>query len=98
MVIALNVNDDICVRCAEVHVMGRPERPVDPQAGPVQRLAYELRELRKAAGSPSYRTMAKAAGFSATALSSGRSGRSAHSLARCGLPPLRMNRRRLEGV
>ncbi|WP_310727253.1 hypothetical protein [Streptomyces sp. N2A] len=49
--------------------MGRPERPVDPTAGPVQRLAHELRELRKAAGSPSYRTMAKAAGFSATALS-----------------------------
>ncbi|GAA3808856.1 hypothetical protein GCM10022403_048680 [Streptomyces coacervatus] len=61
--------------------MGRPERPVDPQAGPVQRLAHELRELRKAAGSPSYRTMAKAAGFSATALSLAAAGERLPSLA-----------------
>ena len=40
--------------------MGRPERPLDPTAGPVARLAHELRELRKAAGSPSYRKMAEA--------------------------------------
>jgi WD40 repeat protein len=61
--------------------MGRPERPVDPTAGPVQRLAHELRELRKAAGSPSYRTMAKAAGFSATALSLAAAGERLPSLA-----------------
>ncbi|MGW1751037.1 nSTAND1 domain-containing NTPase [Streptomyces sp. NPDC002092] len=61
--------------------MGRPERPVDPTAGPVQRLAHELRELRKAAGSPSYRTMAKAAGFSATALSQAAAGERLPSLA-----------------
>ncbi|AZQ36276.1 hypothetical protein EJ357_24770 [Streptomyces cyaneochromogenes] len=61
--------------------MGRPERPVDPAAGPVQRLAHELRELRKAAGSPSYRTMAKAAGFSATALSLAAAGERLPSLA-----------------
>ncbi|MFG2373146.1 hypothetical protein ACGFY9_16905 [Streptomyces sp. NPDC048504] len=49
--------------------MGRPERPLDPTSGPVQRLAHELRALRRTAGSPSYRTMATAAGFSATTLS-----------------------------
>ncbi|MEU9456275.1 helix-turn-helix domain-containing protein [Streptomyces sp. NPDC048277] len=49
--------------------MGRPERPLDPSAGPVQRLAHELRELRKAAGSPSYRAMAQAVDFSAATLS-----------------------------
>lgn len=49
--------------------MGRPERPLDPGTGPVQRLAYELRDLRKAAGGPSYRAMAQGAGFSATTLS-----------------------------
>src|SRR5689334_4674354 len=65
----------------EVRLMGRPERPVDPTAGPVQRLAHELRELRKAAGSPSYRTMAKAAGFSATALSLAAAGERLPSLA-----------------
>ncbi|MEV0219995.1 hypothetical protein [Streptomyces sp. NPDC050704] len=60
--------------------MGRPERPVDPAAGPVQRLAHELRELRKAAGGPSYRTMAAAAGFSATTLSDAAAGRRLPSL------------------
>ncbi|WP_060893419.1 hypothetical protein [Streptomyces europaeiscabiei] len=49
--------------------MGRPERPVDPSAGPVARFAHELRQLRSAAGSPSYRSMAKAAGCGATTLS-----------------------------
>lgn len=49
--------------------MGRPERPVDPDAGPVQRLAHQLRELRRAAGSSSYRAMAQTAGFSAATLS-----------------------------
>ncbi|MFD8000400.1 nSTAND1 domain-containing NTPase [Streptomyces mirabilis] len=61
--------------------MGRPERPVDPQAGPVQQLAHELRELRRAAGGPSYRTMARAAGFSVTALSQAASGDRLPSLA-----------------
>ncbi|NGO42849.1 nSTAND1 domain-containing NTPase [Streptomyces ureilyticus] len=61
--------------------MGRPERTVDPAAGPVQRLAHELRELRKAAGCPSYRTMAQAAGFSATTLSQAAAGQRLPSLA-----------------
>ncbi|MFE0258310.1 hypothetical protein ACFWYS_46105, partial [Streptomyces sp. NPDC059010] len=49
--------------------MGRPERPVDPAAGPIPRLAHELRELRRAAGNPSYRSMADTAGFTAVTLS-----------------------------
>ncbi|MCX5235878.1 hypothetical protein OG824_11750 [Streptomyces prunicolor] len=61
--------------------MGRPERPVDPRAGAVQWLAHELRELRRAAGGPSYRTMAKAAGFSATTLSQAAAGERLPSLA-----------------
>ncbi|WP_369029237.1 nSTAND1 domain-containing NTPase [Streptomyces adonidis] len=60
--------------------MGRPERPVDPEAGPVQRLAHELRELRRTAGGPSYRTMAEAAGFSATTLSDAAAGKRLPSL------------------
>ncbi|MCI3274837.1 nSTAND1 domain-containing NTPase [Streptomyces cylindrosporus] len=60
--------------------MGRPERPVDPEAGPVQRLAHQLRELRRDAGAPSYRTMAKTAGFSATTLSQAAAGERLPSL------------------
>ncbi|MEV5595118.1 hypothetical protein [Streptomyces sp. NPDC052496] len=48
--------------------LGRPERPVDPQAGPVERLAWELRQLRERAGTPSYRTLAKTAHYSASTL------------------------------
>ncbi|MFI1353171.1 hypothetical protein ACH4TV_06240 [Streptomyces sp. NPDC020898] len=61
--------------------MGRPERPVDPAAGPVQQLAHRLRELRGAAGSPSYRAMAGEAGFSATTLSQAAAGERLPSLA-----------------
>ncbi|WP_105968152.1 nSTAND1 domain-containing NTPase [Streptomyces geranii] len=61
--------------------MGRPERPVDPEAGPVQRLAHELRELRRAGGSPSYRDMARTAGFAVTTLSQAAAGERLPSLA-----------------
>ncbi|MET7738129.1 hypothetical protein ABZT02_43620 [Streptomyces sp. NPDC005402] len=61
--------------------MGRPERPLDPASGPIARLAQELREVRKAAGTPSYRRMAQAAGFSATTLSLAASGERLPSLA-----------------
>ncbi|MCH5672495.1 nSTAND1 domain-containing NTPase [Streptomyces gilvus] len=61
--------------------MGRPERPLDPGSGPVQRLAHELRELRREAGGPSYRAMAKTAGFSATTLSQAAAGERLPSLA-----------------
>ncbi|UUU32759.1 hypothetical protein JIX56_24290 [Streptomyces sp. CA-210063] len=61
--------------------MARPERPLDPGAGPAQRLAHELRQLRRAAGSPSYRTMADTAGFSAATLSKAAAGTRLPSLA-----------------
>ncbi|MCD9876926.1 nSTAND1 domain-containing NTPase [Streptomyces guryensis] len=61
--------------------MGRPELPVDPAAGPVQRLAHDLRELRRSAGGVSYRTMAKKAGFSTTTLAKAASGERLPSLA-----------------
>ncbi len=61
--------------------MGRPELPVDPAAGPVQRLAHDLRELRRSAGGVSYRTMAKKAGFSVTTLAKAASGERLPSLA-----------------
>jgi transcriptional regulator with XRE-family HTH domain len=61
--------------------MGRPERQLDPTAGPVPRLALELRELRRTAGSPSYRKMAETAGFSPTTLSQAAAGERLPSLA-----------------
>ncbi|MFM9557453.1 nSTAND1 domain-containing NTPase [Streptomyces caniscabiei] len=61
--------------------MGRPERAIDPTAGPVQLLAHRLRELRGAAGNPSYRAMAEDAGFSATTLSQAAAGERLPSLA-----------------
>ncbi|REE99009.1 hypothetical protein [Thermomonospora umbrina] len=48
--------------------MGRPERPVDPSAGPVERLAWELRRLRDEAGRPSYRELARRAHYSRSTL------------------------------
>ncbi|WP_438828984.1 nSTAND1 domain-containing NTPase [Streptomyces gottesmaniae] len=47
----------------------------------MQRLAHELRELRRTAGSPSYRAMAEDAGFSATTLSQAAAGERLPSLA-----------------
>ncbi|MEW1549895.1 nSTAND1 domain-containing NTPase [Streptomyces tsukubensis] len=47
---------------------GRRERPLDPEAGPVERFAQGLRELRVAAGRPTYRAMAVRAGYSASTL------------------------------
>ncbi|NEB03868.1 helix-turn-helix domain-containing protein [Streptomyces sp. SID13726] len=48
---------------------GRREAPVDPAAGPVQRFASELRELRAEAGGLTYRALARRAGYSVTTLS-----------------------------
>ncbi|MFF4060643.1 helix-turn-helix domain-containing protein [Streptomyces sp. NPDC001668] len=61
--------------------MGRREKPVDPDAGPVQRLAYDLRLLREKAGKPPYREMAEKAGYSTTALSQAAAGDQLPSLA-----------------
>lgn len=54
--------------------MGRLEKQLDPQSGPVARLAVDLRELRRLAGAPTYREMSKAAGYSPSALSAAASG------------------------
>ncbi|MEU3994043.1 helix-turn-helix domain-containing protein [Streptomyces platensis] len=54
--------------------MGRPENPIDPQDGPVQRFAYELRKLRDGAGAPAYRGMARRVGYSAATLSQAAAG------------------------
>jgi WD40 repeat protein len=48
---------------------GRPESPLDPSAGPIARLAAELRKLRAEAGSPTYRVMAQCTGQGASTLS-----------------------------
>jgi WD40 repeat protein len=61
--------------------MPRPQRPVDPSEGPVQRLAVDLRELRARAGNPGYREMARWAGYSVTALSDAAGGRQLPGLA-----------------
>ncbi|ANS63096.1 WD-40 repeat protein [Streptomyces lincolnensis] len=80
--------------------MGRPERPLDPEAGPVQRFAHDLRELRKTAGTPAYRIMSESAGFSATTLSEAARGERLPSLAvvqgyvrACGADPAGWERR-----
>ena len=48
--------------------MGRPERPLDPDAGPLQAFAADLRALRQAAGGMSYRQLARRAHYSVTTL------------------------------
>ncbi|MEU7840647.1 helix-turn-helix transcriptional regulator [Micromonospora sp. NPDC049114] len=48
---------------------GRPEKPLDPSAGPVAHFAFQLRRLRQEAGGPSYRTMASRTFYSISALS-----------------------------
>ncbi|MCF3131900.1 nSTAND1 domain-containing NTPase [Streptomyces olivochromogenes] len=53
---------------------GRPESPLDPNAGPAQRFAAELRKLRVEAGSPTYRVMAKHTGQGASTLSQAAAG------------------------
>ncbi|WP_305783642.1 nSTAND1 domain-containing NTPase [Symbioplanes lichenis] len=60
--------------------MPRPERALDPAAGPAQRLAAELRDLRRAAGTIGYRHLAARAGYSAATLAGAAGGRSLPSL------------------
>ncbi|MEW1546274.1 nSTAND1 domain-containing NTPase [Streptomyces tsukubensis] len=59
---------------------GRREVPVDPEAGPVQAFAHELRGLRETAGTPTYRELARRVGYSASALSQAAGGRELPSL------------------
>ncbi|MGW0948933.1 nSTAND1 domain-containing NTPase [Streptomyces sp. NPDC002623] len=61
--------------------MGRREKPLDPDAGPVQQLAQDLRTLREKAGKPAYRTMAQRVPYSASALSQAAAGEQLPTLA-----------------
>jgi hypothetical protein len=54
--------------------VGRPERPVDPEDGPLPRFAEALRQLRARAGYPTYRAMAMRAHFAPSVLSSAAAG------------------------
>lgn len=60
--------------------MGRPEKALDPAAGPLQRFAHELRLLREQSGSPAYRDLAERTGLSSTTLSEAAAGRKLPSL------------------
>ncbi|MBD0742432.1 helix-turn-helix domain-containing protein [Streptomyces sp. CBMA152] len=60
--------------------MARPEKPLDPDAGPVARFAVALRGLRHDAGS-SYRAMAQQSGYSPSVLSQAAAGQKLPSLA-----------------
>jgi hypothetical protein len=61
--------------------VARREIPIDPEAGPLERFACDLRELRRAAGCPSYRDLAKRAHYSPSALSTAAGGRTLPSKA-----------------
>ncbi|MFJ8466630.1 nSTAND1 domain-containing NTPase [Streptomyces swartbergensis] len=54
---------------------GRAEGELDPDAGPVQRFAAGLRALREGAGRPTYREMARRAGYGVTTLSQAAAGK-----------------------
>ncbi len=80
--------------------VGVREKPVEPTAGPVPRLAHDLRKLRVNAGSPTYRTMAEQAPYSAPTLSAAASGERLPTLpvllayvAACGGDPREWERR-----
>ncbi|WP_308406207.1 helix-turn-helix domain-containing protein, partial [Streptomyces tricolor] len=61
--------------------VGRKEKPLDADAGPVQRFAADLRALRGEAGAPTYRAMAQRSGYSAPALSQAAAGEKLPTLA-----------------
>ncbi|MFD7710553.1 helix-turn-helix domain-containing protein [Streptomyces sp. NPDC059786] len=60
--------------------MARREKPLDPDAGPVQAFAVALREARREAGQPTYRALAQKAGYSASTLSEAAAGERLPSL------------------
>ena len=55
--------------------MGRPERKLDPESGPIAQFASDLRALRAAAGGPAYWKMARRCGVSRSALAEATGGR-----------------------
>jgi Helix-turn-helix domain/Protein of unknown function (DUF2690) len=59
---------------------GRPERPLNAEAGAVERLAAQLRQLREDAGRPSYRELSRRAFYSHSALSQAAAGKELPSL------------------
>ncbi|MCX4986597.1 helix-turn-helix domain-containing protein [Streptomyces sp. NBC_00572] len=60
--------------------MGRQEKPLDPDTGPVARLAHDLRRLRQEAGGPTYAALARRAGYSVATLSRAAAGEQLPSL------------------
>lgn len=48
--------------------MARPELQLDPTEGPLHQFAYDLRRLRAAAGTPSYRELAQRTHYSTSTL------------------------------
>ena len=60
--------------------MARLPRPVDPDEGPLQAFAYDLRKLRDKAGTPTYRILARKAGYSPATLSEAARGQRRPSL------------------
>lgn len=79
---------------------GRPERPIDHDDGPVAVFASALRQLRREAGSPSYRKMSARALFAPSVLSTAAAGSTFPSLrvtlafvTACGGDPAKWRRR-----
>jgi len=60
--------------------MARLPRPIDPDEGPLQAFAYDLRKLRDKAGTPTYRILARKAGYSPATLSEAARGQRRPSL------------------
>jgi len=54
--------------------VGRRQHPLDPNAGPLEAFANDLRRVRESAGNPGYRALARRAGYSASTLSVAASG------------------------
>jgi WD40 repeat protein/energy-coupling factor transporter ATP-binding protein EcfA2 len=61
--------------------MPRPEKPLDPFAGPVEKFAFDLRKLREKAGSPGYRELGRISHYSASTLADAARGQRLPSLA-----------------
>ncbi|MEU0884845.1 helix-turn-helix domain-containing protein [Lentzea sp. NPDC005914] len=61
--------------------MPRPEKPLDPFAGPVEQFAFDLRRLREKAGSPGYRELGRLSHYSASTLADAARGQRLPSLA-----------------
>ncbi|PZG48846.1 hypothetical protein C1I98_12410, partial [Spongiactinospora gelatinilytica] len=61
--------------------MPRPERAIDPGGGVVAQFALELREIRRAAGNPGYRELARRTHYSPATLAAAAAGNRLPSLA-----------------